>query len=141
MELKYFSLIFSIIGIAALYSMSLVSQPIIVEINQLSDFEGREVTVEGVVVSFFETKYGCQLITIKKDNLTDQEREELKTAEHSLKRLKVLGEKLKKEVLVIFSASFAVSILTIPIYGLLILLLPFLLFVLRGWNPRSGSHV
>ena len=26
--------------------------------------------MEGVVVSFFETKYGCQLITIKKDNLT-----------------------------------------------------------------------
>ena len=43
-------------------------------------------------------KISKALENIKKDNLTDQEREELKTAEHSLKRLKVLGEKLKKEV-------------------------------------------
>ena len=70
MKLKYFSLLFSIIGILVLYFLSEISQPPLIEINELQDFEGKQVTVVGLVKNHQITKYGSQIITIEDNNVT-----------------------------------------------------------------------
>jgi len=68
--LKYFSLLFAIVGISLLYVLSTLSQPIIIEIHEIPDYEGKQVIVEGKVIEYHTTTYGSQIITIKEDNAT-----------------------------------------------------------------------
>jgi len=70
MQLKYFSLLFSIAGITLLYVLSTLSQPIIIEICELPEYEGKQVITEGTVTEHHTTTYGSQIITIKEDNAT-----------------------------------------------------------------------
>jgi DNA/RNA endonuclease YhcR with UshA esterase domain len=68
MNLKYFSLLFSIIGIALLYFLSTLSNPVVIDISQLSEYEGKQVTVKGIVIEHQTTTYDSQLIKIKEGN-------------------------------------------------------------------------
>jgi len=70
MKLKYFSLVFSVAGILVLYFLSELSQPPSIEIHELPDFEGKKVTVEGIVKDHHITKYGSQIITIENGKST-----------------------------------------------------------------------
>jgi len=70
MKLKYFSLLFAVIGILVLYFLSELSQPPTIEIHELPDFEGKQVTVDGIVKDHHSTKYGSQIITIENNNAT-----------------------------------------------------------------------
>lgn len=70
MKLKYFSLLFSIAGILILYFLSKLSQPPLIEIHEMPDYEGKQVIIEGVVTNYQVTKHGSQIITIKDDNDT-----------------------------------------------------------------------
>ncbi len=70
MKLKYFSLLFTVIGILVLYFLSELSQPPAIEIHELPDFEGKQVTVDGIVKDHHTTKYGSQIITIENNNAT-----------------------------------------------------------------------
>ena len=70
MQLKYFSLLFSIAGISLLYVLSILSQPIIIDLHELSDYEGKQVIVEGRVTEHHITNYGSQIIAIKDDDAT-----------------------------------------------------------------------
>ncbi len=70
MKLKYFSLIFSISGILILYLISKLSQPVVINISEMHDYEGKEVTIKGLVKEYHLTKYGSQIITIFDDNST-----------------------------------------------------------------------
>lgn len=70
MKLKYFSLIFSIAGIILLYFLSTLSQPIIIELYEIPEYEGKQVIVEGIVTEHHTTSYGSQIITIESDNAT-----------------------------------------------------------------------
>ncbi len=70
MDLKYYSLLFSIIGILILYVLSLLSQPALVTLEELPQYEGKQVIVEGIVVESRQTKYDSQLIVLKENNTT-----------------------------------------------------------------------
>lgn len=70
MQLKYFSLIFSIAGIALLYFLSTLSQPVMIELYEIPEYEGKQVIVEGIVTEHHTTSYGSQIITIESDNAT-----------------------------------------------------------------------
>ncbi len=69
-KLKHFSVIFAIAGIALLYFISTLTQPAVIEIQELSKYEGKQVTVEGYVTDYFETAQGSQIITIEENNHT-----------------------------------------------------------------------
>jgi hypothetical protein len=70
MKLKHFSLLFSVIGILILYLLSRVSQPISIDINEIQNYEGKQVIVRGIVKDHYETKHGSQIIKIEGNNTT-----------------------------------------------------------------------
>ena len=70
MKLKYFALLFSIVGILILYFLSRLSQAPLIEIQEMPDYEGKQVIIEGLVTDYQITKHGSQIITIKDDNDT-----------------------------------------------------------------------
>ncbi len=72
MKLKYFSLLFSISGILILYLFSKLSQPTLIDINKMSDYEGKTVTIKGLVKEHHLTKYGSQIITIIDKNASTE---------------------------------------------------------------------
>jgi len=70
MQLKTVSLLLSVVGITLLYFLSTLSQPVVVELHEIPDFEDKQVTVEGIVKEHYTTSYGSQMITILGDNTT-----------------------------------------------------------------------
>ncbi|MDH7517047.1 MAG: hypothetical protein QHH19_01690 [Candidatus Thermoplasmatota archaeon] len=70
MQLKYISIIFSVAGIVFLYFLSTLSQPTIIELNEISKYEGKQVILEGIVTETYTTKYDSQIITIENNNFS-----------------------------------------------------------------------
>jgi hypothetical protein len=70
MKLKHFSLFFSIAGILILYLISKLSQIPLIELNEMPDYEGKQVILEGIVYEFQFSKNGNQIIQIKECNDT-----------------------------------------------------------------------
>lgn len=64
-ELKYFAIILSIACTLFLYFLSTLSQPIIIELYEIPEYEGKQVIVEGIVTEHRITTYGGQIIEIK----------------------------------------------------------------------------
>ena len=65
MSLKYFVIILSILGIISLYFLSTFSQPLVIELQDIPEYEGKLVTVEGTVIKHSITSYGGQIIEIQ----------------------------------------------------------------------------
>lgn len=72
MKLKHFSLIFSITGIFILYLISKLSQPVLINISEMHEYEGKSVIIKGLVKEHHLTKYGSQIITIFDENSTTE---------------------------------------------------------------------
>lgn len=70
MSLKQLSLLFATSGTLFLYFLSLLSEPAVVELSDLPNYEGKKITTTGVATEYFTTKYASQMITIKDDNFT-----------------------------------------------------------------------
>jgi len=70
MRLKHFSIIFSVAGILILYLIPKISGPSIIWVSEIPNYEGKQVSVIGVVTKIYPTKYGSQMITIKDNNAT-----------------------------------------------------------------------
>lgn len=68
MKLKYFSVIISIIGIAFLYFLSTLSQPVLIELSEIPEYENKRVIVEGIVKEHHVTSYASHIITIEDSN-------------------------------------------------------------------------
>ncbi len=68
MKIKHFSLIFSIAGIACLYFLSTLSQPILIELKDVPKYEDKSVIVEGIVTEYYLTSFGSHIITIESEN-------------------------------------------------------------------------
>ncbi len=63
---KYLTLFISVIGVILLYTLSLFQQPIILSsVQSIGDYEGKEVTLEGIILEYQTTKYDNQLITLQ----------------------------------------------------------------------------
>jgi hypothetical protein len=64
--IKYITLILAITGVIFLYTLSLFQQPITINsLQSLEDYEGKEVTLTGIIIDYSTTNYGSQLITIQ----------------------------------------------------------------------------
>jgi len=70
MNLKKLSIFFATSGTLFLYFLSLLSEPVVVELSDLPDYEGKKVTTTGIVTDYFTTKFASQMITIKDYNFT-----------------------------------------------------------------------
>ena len=70
MKLKYFSILFAVVGIFFLYFLSQLSQPLFIEIKEMRNYDGKQVIVEGTVTDYKLTKQGNQIITIEDENST-----------------------------------------------------------------------
>ena len=70
MKLKYFSLLFSAVGIIILYILSLFSQPAYIGLNEIPNYDGKQISTEGIVTNYYRTKHGSQIITIEENNAT-----------------------------------------------------------------------
>jgi hypothetical protein len=70
MKIKYLSLILSILGILLLYFLSTLSQPIQIELFEISKYDGQEIVTAGVVTEYQTTSYDNQIITIRSNNTT-----------------------------------------------------------------------
>lgn len=92
MKLKYFSLLFSVIGILVLYFLSKLSQTPLIEIHELPDYEGKQVIIEGVVTDYQVTRHGSQIITIENNNATTTVFVEGKTNIEYGDKIRVTGE-------------------------------------------------
>lgn len=64
MELKYFVIVLSFACIFFLYFLSTLNKPIMINLQEIQDYEDKTVTVEGVVKEHRVTKYGSQIIEI-----------------------------------------------------------------------------
>ena len=65
MELKYFVILLSIICISLLYFLSTLSQPAVIDLHEIPNYEGKQVIVEGIITEYRTTTYGGQIIEIK----------------------------------------------------------------------------
>jgi len=68
MNLKKYSVLFSVIGIASLYLLSCFCRPSYIDISRASDFEGKKVITKGRVKEISENKFQNQIITIQDNN-------------------------------------------------------------------------
>ena len=66
-------IVLSIGGTCFLYVLSLFSQPTVVSLDDVESFEGKQVVVEGVVVSYRVTTFGGQQIVIQDRNVSEVE--------------------------------------------------------------------
>ena len=69
-KIKYFCILFSIIGILLLYFLSLLSQPTMIKLADIPSYDGKQVIVQGITKEHHITTYGSQIITIEEDNIT-----------------------------------------------------------------------
>lgn len=92
MKLKYASIIFSIVGILVLYSISKLSQPPLIAIEEMPNYEGKQVTVEGIVTDYYSTKYGSQVITIGENNASTKAFVEGKISVEFGDKIRITGE-------------------------------------------------
>lgn len=65
MQFKYFVIALSVISIIILYFLSTLSQPVRIDLHELSQYDGKQVIVEGIVTDHRTTTYGGQIIDIK----------------------------------------------------------------------------
>jgi hypothetical protein len=72
LEMKHISIIFSVIGIVVLYFVSLLAEPVYIELTEIDSYEGKEVIVEGTVIEKHETRYGNQILKIKDAKSTEE---------------------------------------------------------------------
>ncbi|MFH1013186.1 MAG: hypothetical protein V1769_01610 [Thermoplasmatota archaeon] len=70
MRIKYISLLIALIGIAALYTLSLFAQAPSIELSQLPAYENEIVTTQGTITKYYQNDYGNQIITIRNNNTT-----------------------------------------------------------------------
>jgi hypothetical protein len=68
MKLKYFSLLFSLVGILLLYFLSKLTQPPVIDLQEISKFDGKQVIVEGIVKDYSNGRFGSQQIIIEYSN-------------------------------------------------------------------------
>ncbi len=68
MKLKHLSILFSIAGILFLYFISALSQPVLISLTEIPEYENKQVIVEGTVTDYQDTTYGSQIITIAGGN-------------------------------------------------------------------------
>jgi hypothetical protein len=67
---KTMIILFSILGIGVLYFIATLSQPQNIEFSDIIKFKGKQVVVTGIVVTYYSTSVGGQIIKLQDRNAT-----------------------------------------------------------------------
>ena len=70
MKFNTIVILLSILGIGILYLIATLSEPAVVELSKLSQFDGRQVIVRGMVKAYHLTNVGGQIIELHNQNTT-----------------------------------------------------------------------
>jgi len=70
MNLKYYSILFSILGIAILYLLASFCKPSYIEIDEIPNYESKRIITKGRAIEISETSYKNQIITLEYNNST-----------------------------------------------------------------------
>lgn len=70
MNLKHYSIIFSVTGILFLYILTFFCKPYYIDLSQISNYENKKVITNGKVIEITETKYKNQILKIQNNNST-----------------------------------------------------------------------
>ncbi|MGF3554929.1 MAG: hypothetical protein ACQXXF_06645 [Thermoplasmatota archaeon] len=92
MKLKYYTLIISITGVFVLYFLSKFSSAPLININEMPNYNGQQVIIEGTVIEYQINKYGNQIITIEDKNSTTLIFSEEKTEVEYGDKIQAAGE-------------------------------------------------
>ena len=65
MQLKHYTLIFSIISILVLYFITTLIDPPFIELQKIQEYEGQKITTSGYVKKYYSNRYGSQIIEIE----------------------------------------------------------------------------
>ncbi|MCD6108377.1 MAG: hypothetical protein J7J89_02745 [Thermoplasmata archaeon] len=68
MDARPLSILFSVIGIFALFLLSLLAEPIHINLSEINKYNGREVIIQGIVVDKQETRYGNIILTLAENH-------------------------------------------------------------------------
>ncbi len=68
MKLKYFSLLFSFVGIILLYFLSMLTQPPVISIEEIANYQDKQVIIKGIVSEYSSGGFQTQQIIIKGNN-------------------------------------------------------------------------
>ena len=68
MKLKSIALLASIIGITILYLISMATKPPLIDLEDISEYNGKQIITTGIVSDYYTTSYGSQIITIQSSN-------------------------------------------------------------------------
>jgi DNA/RNA endonuclease YhcR with UshA esterase domain len=71
-EGKYVVLILSILGVILLYTLTFLSHTPFIQIKDIMLYEGKEVTIQGVVINYQQLKYGRGVVTLIDPDDTNQ---------------------------------------------------------------------
>jgi hypothetical protein len=65
MKFKYLIILVATMTLGVLYGVSLVSHPPQVSLSSLSNYDGQQVIIQGIVTDYRTTTFGSQLITLR----------------------------------------------------------------------------
>jgi len=65
MRFKYLIIFVAVGSLLALYSVSLLSQPILIPLSSVPKYNGQHVAIQGIVIDYRTTASGSQLITLR----------------------------------------------------------------------------
>ena len=68
MNIKYLTLLLSIIGVIILYIISILNQPILIDPTNISEYEGKTISLQATVTDYYTNKYENQIINIQHNN-------------------------------------------------------------------------
>ena len=110
---KSWTVFLSIIGIIFLYFLSSLSQPILINIDDVQNYEGKKIKIEGIVTEHHFTNYGNQMITLKQNNKTLTVFVEEKTDVEYGDKILVIGQvqKYKNTWQIVANKNNAITIL------------------------------
>lgn len=90
-KMRHWVIIISVIGIIILYFVSIQSKPKEISINEIKNYEGRYVIIEGIIIDEYTTNTKSKIYTIFEDNSTA-----LILVEKSSKNIEI-GDKIRVE--------------------------------------------
>lgn len=70
MQFKHISLLFSLLCMLVLYFISTLTQPVLIEISDIENYENKLVTTQGLVKEYYCTNFGNQIIKLADNSST-----------------------------------------------------------------------
>lgn len=71
MKFNYIIIILAMVGTASLYLLSILAQPAVISLSEISVHDGKLAIVKGIVISSYQTQTGKQVITIQDETTTE----------------------------------------------------------------------